>query len=130
MLVPLGEQMLKERGGFSPYAGAMLPDGSLVMLGGPDAAPPPSAQTAVDLLEASLREAARQRKYRATGIVSSVKTVPPGGTEQMDAFAVELDHEDGYSVVVMIPYRLGPRGGIVKGSIFAVSGAGAIFPPR
>ena len=73
-------------------------------------------------------EDGRQRKYKATGIVYDVKTIPPGATEKTDAIAVRLDHQAGYSVVVMIPYRL-VDGQLVKGAVFAVKGDASIFPP-
>jgi hypothetical protein len=61
-------------------------------------------------------------------VVYDVRTIPPGATEKTDAIAVRLDHQAGYSVVVMIPYRLAD-GQLVKGTVFAVKGDASIFPP-
>ena len=77
-----------------------------------------------------LCEAARQGKYKATGIVYDAMTVPPGATAKTDTIAVRLDHADGYSVVVMTPYQRGSGGDVVKGTDFAVQGEGSIFPKR
>lgn len=68
-----------------------------------------------------------QGTYKATGIVYDVMTLPTGASEKTDAIAVRLDHEAGYSAVVMIPYRLVEEQ-VVKGTIFAVKGDGSIFP--
>lgn len=128
MLLPFAEKMLKEHGEFYPYGGAMLPDGTMTMLGASDGAEHPPSKNLIELMESSFREAARQGKYKATGMVYDVKTIPPGAVEKMDAIAVRLDHQDGYSVVVMIPYRLGPGGEVMKGTLFANKGAASIFP--
>ena len=87
----------------------------------------PESTALIGLIEDSLRNGAAQGKYKSTGIVYDVTTLPPGAREKSDAIAVRLDHESGYSVVVMIPYRLDPNRALVKGTIFATQGDGLIF---
>jgi hypothetical protein len=130
MLVPFAEKMLREEGGFYPYGGAMLPDGTMTMIAAYNGTEHPPSKTLIDMMETSFREAARARKYKATAMVYDVKTIPPGTTEKTDAIAVRLDHQDGYSVVVMIPYRLADGGEVVKGTIFASKGDASIFPAK
>jgi len=108
----------------------MLPDGSLTMLAGDVGEVHPPSKVVIDLLAGSCREAARQGKYKATGIVYDAMTVPPGATAKTDTIAVRLDHADSYSVVVMTPYQRGSGGDVVKGTDFAVQGEGSIFPKR
>jgi hypothetical protein len=128
MLVPFAEKMLRDHGGFYPYGGVMTPDGSMQQFGADDGNEHPTTKDLYDLIVAKFREDARQGKYMVTGIVYDVMTVPPGATEKTDAIAVRLDHQAGYSVVVMIPYRLAD-GQLVKGNVFAVKGDASIFPP-
>jgi hypothetical protein len=130
MLLPFAERMLKEHGEFYPYGGAMLPDGSMTMIGADDGNQHPKSQPLIELMAASFRDAAAHGKYKATGIVYDVRTLPPGAIEKTDAIAVRLDHEAGYSVVVMIPYRLAPGRDLVKGPVFAMKGEGSIFAPK
>jgi hypothetical protein len=128
MLVPFAEKMLREHGEFYPFGGAMMPDGSTQLIAASDGTAHPESSDLVDLLVAKFRDDGRQGKYKATGIVYDVRTIPPGATEKTDAIAVRLDHQAGYSVVVMIPYRLAD-GQLVTGAVFAVKGDASIFPP-
>jgi hypothetical protein len=127
MLVPFAEKMLREYGEFYPFGGVMLADGSMAQFGADDGNERPKSKDLVDLLLAGFREGAHQGKFKVTGIVYDVMTLPPGASEKTDAIAVRLDHEAGYSVVVMIPYRLAD-GLVMKGTIFAVKGDGSVFP--
>jgi hypothetical protein len=129
MLLPFAEKMLREHGEFYPYGGAMLPDGSMKMLGATDGNEHPNSKDIIDLMVTAFREEARQRKYKATAIVYDVTTLPPGAAEKSDAIAVRLDHEGGYSVVVMIPYHVAD-GQLVEGTLFTVKGDGSIFPTQ
>jgi hypothetical protein len=127
MLVPFAEKMLREHGEFYPYGGTMMSDGSMTMTGAYNGNEHPNSKDVIDMMVAAFKEEAHAGKYKATGIVYDVRTVPPGATEKTDAIAVRLDHRSGYSVVVMIPYRLA-GGEVIKGAVFAVKGDGAIFP--
>jgi hypothetical protein len=128
MLVPFAEKMLREHGEFYPYGGVMMPDGSMQHFAASDGTEQPKSSDLIDLLLAKFREDGRQRRYKATGIVYDARTIPPGATEKTDAIGVRLDHQAGYSVVVMIPYRLAD-GQVVKGTVFAVKGDASVFPP-
>ena len=138
MLLPLAEQMLREHGEFYPYGGAMRPDGVMEMFGASDEkvlglddddAERPSCKKLYELLAGAFRHFAMEGRFKATGIVYDVLTVPPGATEKTDAIAVRLDHEAGDSVVVMVPYRV-DDGRVTKGTIFAVKGDGSLFPAK
>jgi hypothetical protein len=129
-LVPFAEKMLREQRGFFPYGGAMLPDGSVTMIGAHPGDDRPKSESVIAMLEDGFRKGAVQKKYKATGIVYDVTTVAPGATAKTDAIAVRLDHEAGYSVVVMVPYRVAPGGEILKGPVFATKGDGSIFAPQ
>jgi hypothetical protein len=128
MLVSFAEQMLRKHGEFYPYGGAMAPDGTMTMVGAWNGEEHPESQALIDLMEKAFREETRQGKYKATAIVYDVRTLPPGADDKTDAIAIRLDHVHGYSVVVTIPYRLGPDGELVKGPVFAARGEGSIFP--
>jgi hypothetical protein len=128
--LPFAFQMLREHGEFYPYGRVMRPDGSIEMFGADDGVEHPSSKKLIELLEGAFRHFALEGRYKATAIVYDVRTIPPGATEKTDAVAVRLDHEDNYSVVVMIPYRRAPDGEVSTGALFAANGAGSIFPAK
>jgi hypothetical protein len=53
MLLPFAEKMLREHGEFYPYGGAMLPDGSMTMLGATDGNEHPKSKDLYDLTSAT-----------------------------------------------------------------------------
>jgi hypothetical protein len=106
----------------------MMQDGSMQHIAASDGTDHPKSNDLVDLLLGDFREQGRQKRYRATGIVYDVRTIPPRATEKTDAIAVCLDHHMGYSVVVMIPYRL-DDGQLVRGTVFGLKGDAPIFSP-
>ena len=78
MLVPFAERMLREHGESFPYGAVMMPDGSMKHFAASDGTEHPSSKDLIDLLVATFREDGRQGKYKATGIVYDVMTLPPG----------------------------------------------------
>jgi len=66
MLVPFAEKMLREHGGFFPYGGAMMPDGSMQHFGATDGTEHPKPKDLFDLLVAKFREDGRQPSRAST----------------------------------------------------------------
>lgn len=99
--------MLKEHGEFYPYGGHMTSDGKITHVGGKaDENDHPASQPIIDLLEGSFRRLARTAELKATSIIFDVRVQPPGSIEKTDAIVVCLDHREGYSVKVVLPYRI------------------------
>jgi hypothetical protein len=105
-LIPFAQQMLEKNGEFFPYGGALTPSGELSFVADYDGKGCPSSQALIDLLKDGFKEAAKQGKYKATGIVFDAKVTPPGKTEKTDALVITLDHKDNYSIIAFIPYKL------------------------
>jgi hypothetical protein len=125
--LPFAKQMLSQHREFYPFGGAMAADGKIIAVGGDTASEHPASQEVIALLEKGFQDGARTGKYKATAMVVDMLVIPPGKTAKQDAIAVLLDHRDGYSVVVVYPYVIGPAGEVAIESPYAVKGAGKIF---
>jgi len=53
--------------------------------------------------------------------------IPSGKDVKQDAIAVRLDHRDGYSVIVVFPYTIGPAGNVALEAPYAAKGEQKIF---
>jgi hypothetical protein len=108
--LPLIEQLLKRNGEFLPFGAAMRPNGEIVCLGAYDGREVPSlAGSFADMIR-SLKDAliagARRQEYLATALFYEVGFTLPSSSERRDAVAVSLNHRDGYSVIVLLPYTI------------------------
>lgn len=127
--LPFAEKMLSEHGEFFPYGGAMRPNGEIVSVAGYDGREQPPSSDIIRLLKEAFVEGANNGSYSATALVYDVRIVTSEGDEKEDAIAVSLNHRDGYSVIVMFPYRLN-GGDVVFGDALAEAGEADIFPPH
>ena len=126
-VLPLAKEMLADYREFYPYGGYMKPDGEIVHVGAKDPdTDHPKSQYLIDLLQTSFQQLACDGKCKAVAIVCDVRVQPPGSHEKSDAIQVSLDHVDGYSVRVFLPYSF-VNDEIVYGEIFASSGDNQIF---
>jgi hypothetical protein len=124
-MLPLAKRMLEAHGEFYPYGAAMNHAGEVVSIAGYDGNDQPPSREIVAMLMEALREAASKKEYRATGLFFDSR-ITVGSGQPTDAVSVALDHMDGYSVVVYIPYAR--DGGQVRyGEIIAGPGSHAIF---
>ncbi len=126
VLMPLAKEALTRYGAFVPFAAVMRTDGSLA----PMRAESGGAQAQQQVLEAlaeALRTGAAQKAYRATGLALLIRTTVPGSEEKTDAVAVQLEHADSDSVVVVYPYRRLPQGEVSFGPPFARQVEGGVF---
>ena len=108
--LPLAEAMLKRHGEFLPFGAAMRPNGEIVCLGAYDGRAYPSLAGSFTDLIRSLKEAfvagARRQEYLATALFYEVTVTAAGSGEGLNAVAVSLDHRDGYSVIVLLPFSI------------------------
>ena len=126
-VLPFAHQMLTQHRGFNPFGGAMAADGRIVAVSGDTVEEHPASQVVIDLLAKGFQEGARAGKYKATALVVDMRVVPPNRDTKQDAIAVQLDHRDGYSVVVMFPYSIGAGGEVAIEAPFAAKGEQRIF---
>lgn len=128
--LPFAEQMLTEHGGFYPYGATMDPEGKITNVGGYTGDEHPKSTEVIDLLKAAYRRDGEAAKIMACALVCDIRTIPPGQTEKTDAVAVDLDHRDGMSVVMVYPYRIGADKKVQFATAFAMKGAGEIFKSK
>lgn len=126
-VLPFTKEMLKRHGEFFPFGGTMSVFGEVAQMAGWTGDERPPSRQIIALLNGGFRDGAALGKYRATALVYDIRVVPPGGAQKQDAIAVNLDHRDGYSVVVVFPYTLSEAGELELKSPFASAGAAAIF---
>lgn len=124
-VLPLAEKLLTEHGEFFPYGGAMTPTGEIVSVAAYDGDEHPPSSELINLLNQAFRSAAAKKEYKATALVYDVRIQLPSG-EPSDAIAINLDHESGYSVVVLLPYALN-SGNLEFGQISAQAGEDSVF---
>ncbi len=108
--LPLAAEMLMRHGEFLPFGAAMRPNGEIVCLGAYDGRAYRSLAGSFGDMIGSLKEAflagARRQEYLATGMFYEVTVTAAAGSEHLSAVAVSLNHRDGYSVVVLLPFRI------------------------
>ena len=108
--LPLAGEMLKRHGEFLPFGAAMRPNGEIICLGAYDGRAYPSLAGSFTDLIGSLKEAfvagARRQEYLATALFYEVSITSAGSGESLAAVAISLNHRDGYSVIVLLPYSI------------------------
>jgi hypothetical protein len=128
--LPLVEELLKRHGEFLPFGAAMRPNGEIVCLAAYDGRAVPSLAGSFTELIRSLKDAfvagARRQEYIATALFYEVGVTLPAGSERQDAVAVSLNHRDGYSVVVLLQYKI-EDGSVVYDTPHAQPGEADIF---
>jgi hypothetical protein len=106
IVLPMATKLLAVHKEFYPFGASMKPSGEITQTMGYDGREHPPSQPLIDLLRDGFAADAKARAIIASAIVYDVRTIPPGSNEKVDAVAIELDHWDNYSVVVLFPYTL------------------------
>jgi hypothetical protein len=127
-VVPFAKEMLQKKRAFYPFAATVAPDGVIdgMMAGTGDAHP--DVNQLIFMLDLGLRQGAGEGKYKATAMVIDMIVVPPGKTAKQDGVAVRIDHRDGTSIVVGLPYTFSSAGELVMETPFFNEGAHQVFP--
>jgi hypothetical protein len=125
--LPFAEKMLGEHGEFFPYGRAMRPNGEIVYVAGYDGREHPPSLDIIQLIKSAFVKGANDGSYLATALIYDVRIAITDPDEKKDAVAVSLNHRDGYSVIVMFPYRLDGVN-VVFGEALAQAGEADIFP--
>jgi len=128
--LPFAKQMLTNHGEFFPYGATMDPKGKITNVGGYTGEEHPKSTEVIDLLKAAYRRDGETDKIMACALVYDIRTIPPGQAEKTDAVAVDLDHRDGMSVIMIHPYKIRADKKIEFGKTFAMKGKSEIFKSR
>lgn len=131
-LLEFAEKMLREQGGFLPFAGGLNKEGKVVMLAAfdRDAKKPQDAEQLVGLLKTGLKDGAHSGQYKATGLLIDGRVVPPGQTEKSDSIIALLDHASGYSIQLFVPFHFDEKRQPVFAQSFAMKTRNEIFPAK
>ncbi len=124
--MPFAEQMLSEHGAFHPFGASMMQDGEIVSNAayvGDDG----DSEEVIEMLLAGFRSSAVKGEIKASALVYDIRTIPPGKIDKQDAIAVNLDHSENYSIVVMFPYSISEQHGLLIEDAFASAGDAEIF---
>jgi hypothetical protein len=119
-VLPLAKELLLENEEFFPFGEIMKPSGEQVNLSVSNGEERPSSSELIDLLKSHYLESAQTGEIIASALVYDVRVK---GT---DSIAVDLDHVNGYSVTVIVPYEL-TETELLIGEMFTLKGKNAIF---
>ena len=125
-MLPFAEKTLGKHGEFFPYGGAMLPNGEIAYVSTYDGRERPPSSDIIRSIKGVFVSGANDGSYKATALVYDVSITAPDGRRKQDAVAVSLNHQDGYSVVVLFPYTFG-KDDVVFDSPLAQTGEADIF---
>lgn len=97
VVLPVAEDLLSSNGEFYPFGALVSDQGETTLTG---SAPEPQVDPGSDEVLAVLYKGARADagKSRAAAFVADVRT------EGSDAVRVELEHQEGVALVVLLPY--------------------------
>lgn len=126
-LMPLANELLSQHSEFFPFGGVLDAEGNVQPPQAWSGSGAPEARDQVDALMTVFRGKAEAGEIRASAILFDCLTVPPGETERVDAVAVQLDHEAGYSAVVFFPYQIDEDRSVSFAEPFAFEGDHEIF---
>lgn len=127
-LIPVAERFLiKQSGEFYPFGAKIDANGKIVHFEAFDGREHPPSAPLIDIMHTELAKEAKQGSIRCSAVAYDARVVPPGSTEKTDAVVIELEHKDGYNVIVAFPYKL-ERGRVEFGAAFAANGDHHVFP--
>ncbi len=130
VVMPFAQQMLVERGDFYPFGATMKADGKIEQVAAHTGEEFPEPQQLIDLLLGGYHAQAVKGELRATALCLDSLTIPPGQSQKSDAICVRLEHVDGESVDVFLPYCQNGHGEVSWGELFAAKGPGGVFLGR
>lgn len=109
-LADFAQQQLEKHDGFLPFGASIKSDGSLALGAGYVGEDSDDPNEILDLVFRGLRKQAKDGEIRSGGYCMDVRVVLPGQTEKVDAIQVCVEHVEGHSIEVFIPYSKGDGG--------------------
>jgi hypothetical protein len=108
VVLPFAQQQLAARGAFFPFGAVVADDGSTRMVSAYDGREVPPAEQLIQMLIGGVKS--QRTSLRAVAIIVDV-SLPD---EPHDAIRVELEHREGVSFAVLLPYRRPVSGGAIE----------------
>lgn len=103
-LTDFAQEQLEKHGGFLPFGASIKSDGSLSLGAGYVGEDSDDPNEILDLVFRGLQEQAKTGEIRSGGYCMDVRVVLPGQTEKDEAIQVCVEHAEGHSIEVFIPY--------------------------
>jgi hypothetical protein len=128
-LLPYAQQMLNQQAQFLPFAGAVGAQGEVELIGGFPGEAGATARDVQEVLLEGLKRGASEGKYRATALCSDVRVRRGESETPVEAISISLEHADGTSIEVYLPYARQPTGRVEYGEMFGTAREVRIFPP-
>jgi hypothetical protein len=119
--IEFAQQMLAKHGEFYPYAAAISENGSPSMIDADLGVENPTSSSVRDAAFQTLRE--QRDELRAAAVVTDIR-LPELDT---DAIQVELEHAEGSSIKILLPYAMKRRGRLEYGQIQAQPGTPKVW---
>lgn len=127
-VLPFAEQMLSRHGEYFPFGATMSSDGKITHAAGYTGDEQPKSVEVISLLKAAFTSQAASNTIIASALVYDVRAIRPGTTAKIDAIAIDLDHRDGMSITILVPYSIGADKRVTLDEAFAEKGSGTVFP--
>jgi len=119
--LPFAQQQLAKHGEFFPYGVALSKDGQIGMFAGYTGTKRPPSTEVLEILYEGLRSTSEAN--RGAAVVADVRLKGEG----TDAIQVEVEHREGISLRVFLPYRKKRFGGLETGQMRAEEGERRIW---
>ncbi|MCC9605765.1 hypothetical protein LOC68_21300 [Blastopirellula sp. JC732] len=103
-LADFAQQQLEKHDGFLPFGASIKSNGSLALGAGYVDEDGGDPNVILDFVFRGLRKQAMAGEIRSGGYCMDVRVVLPGKTEKVDAIQVCVEHAEGHSIEVFIPY--------------------------
>ncbi len=120
-------EMLERGGSFLPFAYVTTTDEEIEEIPLILAEDEVTAETALETLTTTLRLGVDSGRYLAVGICADMEITDPRDGVHTDAILAMLEHREGTSVDVFLPYSTDEEGKAALGELFAVPGEGTVF---
>ncbi len=105
-IMPITELGLQKNNGFPPVGALVEADGTVRRIES-SAGPEKAAKEAAELLRASLRHQVEAIGARSAAVAADVRIWrSKDGDEASNAVSVHVEHQDGYCVDLLIPYKV------------------------
>jgi hypothetical protein len=118
-------RLVEKHGSHIPFCMAVTTSGERTSIAADDSKLP-GADALLAGVRQHIRDALRERRYRAVALARNVEYQSARDGSRTDAVQVTLDHEQGSPVTCYLPYQK-VRGAVIPGELFAVKPEESFF---
>lgn len=126
-LLPFAQDMLRKEGEFFPFGASIGQDDKVILNSTYDGNEHPESKDVIALLSEAFKQEAKDKQIKAVGICFDVFVTLPNTNNKVDAIQCSLEHLNGESISVYVPYSKSFFGGIKYGEIFVQTKERQIF---